>query len=286
MKYVIISPVRNEGKFIRNTLDAVLSQSVKPEKWIIVNDGSQDDTGSIIDEYAKKNGCIETIHRSDRGYRQSGTGVIEAFYDGYNSLTSFTWDFIVKLDGDVTVDKSYFETCFKIFEQEPKLGIGGGMICNLVDGRIIREKTPLFHVRGATKIYRKDCWCAIGGLIKAPGWDTVDEIKANMLGWKSRTFSDLPVIHHRRTGSADGPWKDSIKHGLANYVAGYHPVFMIFKCIRRIFVKPYVIGATGILYGFLKAYYNRMDRIQDEQLIQYIRNEQIKRITFRQSIWK
>jgi len=286
MNYVIISPVRNEGEFIQNTLDAVIAQTVKPTEWIIVNDGSNDDTAGIIASYTNVHPWIKLIDRPDRGYRKSGAGVMEAFYDGYNALESKSWNFIVKLDGDVTFDEYYFENCFNKFAQDSELGICGGIICYVIDGQVVHEKNPVFHVRGATKIYRSECWFAIGGLVKAPGWDTIDEFKANMLGWKSRTFSELNVIHHRVTGSADGTWRNAIKDGLADYVAGYHPVFMAVKCIRKLFVKPYFIFSIGIFCGFMKGYICRIPQVEDERLIRYIRHEQLKRLTFRSSIWK
>jgi len=185
IQYVIITPVRDEALYIEKTIESVASQTIKPVEWVIVNDGSTDDTGKIIDQYSKNYPWMHIIHRENRGFRKSGGGVIEAFYDGYNSLKSKDWDFIVKLDGDLSFKQDYFEGCFERFRANPKLGIAGGTICHLINGILKPEKNPQFHVRGATKIYRKVCWDAIGGLIKAPGWDAVDEVKANMLGWHS-----------------------------------------------------------------------------------------------------
>src|SRR5256885_1602221 len=83
------------------------------------------------------------------------------------------------------------------------------------------------------------------GLIEAPGWDTVDEYKANMLEWATYTFPEVKLWHHRVAGDAQGKWKNWVKNGLANYVAGYHPLFMGCKCGKRLFAKPYGVGAVG-----------------------------------------
>jgi glycosyltransferase involved in cell wall biosynthesis len=284
-KYVIVTPVRDEQEYIENTIKSVISQTLQPLQWIIVNDGSTDNTGAIIENYAKAIPWIKAVHRLNRGARVAGGGVIEAFYDGYHSIDSQKWDFIIKLDGDLSFDADYFEKCFRKFDRDPKLGIGGGVITHLIDGTSEIEESPLFHVRGATKIYRKACWDAIGRLIQAPGWDTLDEVKANMLGWKTQSFPDIKLIHHRFTGQADGAWRNWIKNGTANYISGYHPLFMYLKCLKRIFQKPYVLGSVGLFYGFIKGYIKKIPQIDDKELIHYIREQQLRKLTFRKSIW-
>lgn len=286
IKYVVITPVRDEEKFMEETVRSVASQTVRPAEWIIVNDGSSDRTGVILDQCAAQFSWMRVIHRPNRGFRKSGGGVIEAFYDGYNALRRDDWEFLVKLDGDLTLMPDYFERCFEHFGEQPKLGIGGGAICHEVDGELKVEANPKFHVRGATKIYRKACWEAIGGLWSAPGWDTIDEAKANMLGWKSDTFGELQVIHHRLTGSADGLVRDRIKHGLACYVSGYHPLFLAASCLYRIVQKPYLLGSFAIGYGFVKGYVDHVPRVNDTRLIGYMRSQQLRRLCGLETIWK
>jgi len=284
-RYIIISPVRNEDKYIEKTIASVFLQTIKPLEWIIVNDGSTDKTGIIIDRYSKQHHWIRTVHRKDRGFRKAGGGVIEAFYDGYNAVKESDYEYIVKLDGDLSFDSDYFEKCFIEFNKDLNLGIGGGTIVHEIQGQFEVEKAPLFHVRGATKIYRKACWDVIGKLVKSPGWDTLDEAKANMLGWTTRSFPEIKLLHHRYTGQADGPWRDSVKNGMANYVSGYHPLFMIFKCLTRTFRKPYLISSIGLSYDFIKGYFGNIPQIDDQELIHYIRKQQLRKLLFRKSIW-
>ena len=127
--YVIISPVRDEEAHLRSTIRSMAAQTVRPREWIIVNDGSSDDTAKIIDNAAARNTWIRAVHRADRGFRKSGGGVVEAFNEGLAALETTDWEFIVKLDGDLSFDSTYFEKCFRRFADEPALGIGGGMIC-------------------------------------------------------------------------------------------------------------------------------------------------------------
>ncbi len=286
MRYVIITPIRDEEKRIEATIESVRHQSLLPAEWVIVDDGSTDRTGEIIDRYAAQYSWIRVIHRENRGYRKSGGGVMEAFYEGYNALNSSDWDFIVKLDGDLTFDFDYFDRCFEYFRQDPELGIGGGEICHDICGTLKVEANPRFHVRGATKIYRRACWKAIGGLWPAPGWDTIDEVKANMSGWKTYAFTDLRLLHHRFTGSEEGLLRDRVKHGVACYVSGYHPIYVLASSVLRVTQKPYIVGSAAILYGFIKGYLNQSPRVEDRSYIGYIRGQQLRRLCGMQTIWR
>ncbi len=285
-RYVIISPVRNEAKYLPTTIGSVASQTVRPRLWVIVDDGSSDETRRIIDEAASKYDWIRAVHRADRGSRRAGSGVMEAFYDGYNLTPPDSFEFLVKLDGDLSFQPDYFERCFSAFRSEPSLGVAGGLVCTIANGKTEPEfNDPLFHVRGPTKIYRLECWRQIGGLIRAPGWDTFDQVKANMLGWKTRTFHDIRLVHHRSTGGAYGAWSNYTKNGLANYVVGYHPLFMFLKCLRRIFRRPYGLAAVGLMTGFLRGYVKRIPQVDDRAVIQYLRKQQMNCLFGRKSLW-
>jgi len=285
--YIVITPVRNEEQYLPATVRCMATQSVLPAQWILIDDGSTDATPGIVDAAAAQHPWIKPIHRKDRGFRQAGGGVMEAFFAGYDSLTDSGWEFLVKLDGDLSFSADYFQQCFDRFKANPKLGIGGGTICSEVRGTLEVESKidPVFHVRGATKIYRRQCWEHIGGLIRAPGWDTLDEVKANMLGWATATFPELKLAHHRATGQAYGLWRDLVKNGQANYITGYHPLFMFFKCVRRLVEKPFLVGGCALGIGFLGGYLKRVPRLADEQVMRYFRQQQINRLLGRKSLW-
>ena len=357
MPYVIITPVRNEGAHFQQTIDSVVSQTIRPAAWVVVDDGSTDNTPQLIAAAAQKHPWLIPVYRQDRGFRKQGGGVIEAFYDGYARLGSSSsassvvnsagsiadrnprianpsgphttlvpktdepavspienrkskienpsavlslqhsttpplqystpWNFLVKLDGDLSFAPNYFEDCFKHFAADPKLGIGGGRVYCQVNGAMVEDSPgdPAFHVRGATKIYRRECWDQIGGLIQAPGWDTLDEIKANMLGWKTYSFHDLRLLQLKPTGAVDGSWRNWVKNGRANYITGYHPLFMLFKCFKRTFEPPYGVAALGLFGGFFGSYLKRAPRVDDRALIKYLRAQQMRRLAFRSSLW-
>jgi poly-beta-1,6-N-acetyl-D-glucosamine synthase len=286
VRYVIITPVRDEEKYVEATIRSVTSQTILPAEWIIVDDGSSDNTAEIAERHTTQFPWIHVIRKPNRGFRKPGGGVIEAFYDGYKTLRYNDWDFLVKLDGDLTLSANYFEKCFEHFALDVKLGVGGGEIYHELRGEQTLEANPKFHVRGATKIYRRACWEAIGSLLQSPGWDTIDEVKANMLGWKSYSFSELHILHHRITGTAEGAFRGRIKHGVACYISGYHPLFLMASCLSKLVQKPYVAGSFAIAYGFLKGYWTHTPRVKDAELIRYLRNQQLRRLCGLDTIWR
>lgn len=287
-RYVIVTPVRDEARYVGNTLASVGSQTILPCQWVIVNDGSGDATGEIVERYAAGRPWMTIIHRQDRGYRSAGGGVIDAFNAGYANVRFARWNYIVKLDGDLSFASDYFERCFERFEADARLGIAGGTIYRVEQGGPVIDSAgdPAFHVRGATKIYRRACWNRIAPLPAAPGWDTIDEVEANLRGFHTRTFADLQVIQHKPTGAADGTWRNAFKNGRANYLAGYHPLFMLAKCIRRASRAPLSVEPFALIAGFLSGYFKKLPHEAGDDVVRYLREQQIRRLFLRPSIYQ
>lgn len=286
ISYVVVTPVRDEEAYLPFTIDSMVKQTIRPQEWIIVNDGSKDKTGQIIEEAASRHSWIRGVHCADRGYRKWGAGIIEAFYAGFNALTCRNWDFMSKLDGDLSFEPDYFESCFRKFQENPAIGIGGGVLYHYENGKRVLERHPTFHVRGGVKIYHRACWDALDGLWVGPGSDTVDEVKANMLGWTSMSFTDIHMIHHRFTGASWGRWGSLVKDGKIDYVTGYHPLFEAAKSVVRLVRRPYVLGSVAMVYGYVTARLQRMQRVDDPELIRYLRRQQLARLFGGKTIWK
>jgi biofilm PGA synthesis N-glycosyltransferase PgaC len=287
LSYIIITPARDEAEYIGSTIESVVAQSIRPAEWVLVNDGSTDATGAVIDGYARKYPWISPIHQANRGRRDADIGAIEAFVTGYQALKTRDWEFLVNLDADLWLEPDYFAMCFEEFDEDLRLGIGGGTLYHHDEaGREVIELGPSLHVRGATKIYRRGCWNAIGGLAEEPGWDTLDEVKANMAGWRTRSFREIGALHQRPTGASGGSWRDSVKNGRSDYYLGYHPLFTLVKCLTRVFKAPYVVDGVGNLYGFMSGYVNGRPQVNNKEIMRYVRKQQLRRLALMESIWK
>lgn len=284
-RYVVITPARNEEANIGETIASMQRQTILPTAWYIVDDGSTDGTASIVEEAALHAPWIHLISRENRGYRVSG-GDVQSFQVGYDQLSGTGWDYLVKLDSDLRFSEEYFASCLRAFRQDERLGIAGGTIYNLDGDERVAEEHPTFHVRGATKIYRRGCWEDIGGLVRTPAWDTIDEVSANMHGWTTRTLSDVPIDHLRTTGDAAGQWSNWVKNGRAAYLVGYHPLFLAARAARRIVKPPWVVGTVGLLWGYVRSVLKREPKAVNEEVVVYVRQQQLYRLTRRESVWR
>jgi len=283
-KYVIITPVRDEEQFVEECLKSVTSQTIKPRKWIIINDGSTDGTRQIIEKYLKEHSWIQLVNLEDKGVRKPGGEYV--LHIGFDMINIDDYEYIVRLDADLSFEKDFFEELFIRFSQDPSLGIASGVCYIPVGHKLIEEVVPAFHTRGGNKVYRRNCLKQIGNIEHVMGFDTVDEVKANMLGWRTQGFRELRVIHHRRTGSAKGILKGKINGGKSAYFASYHPLFMIVRGLWRMKDKPYIISGLALMYGFFLGYILRLPQVDDPDLIRYLRKQQMNKLLLRHTIWK
>jgi glycosyltransferase involved in cell wall biosynthesis len=277
LSYVVISPVKDEAAYIETTLQSMINQTVLPTQWVIVNDGSQDATANIVQDYMKDHPWIKLINRQANPGRKRGKGVIEAFYAGYDAL-DFPYDCVVKLDGDVSFSSDYFESLLKQFAADPQLGIAGGGLYERPDGKTWRLYTIKDIVRGCTKVYRRACFEAIGGLVASMGWDGIDEWKARTLGWKVRSFLELTIYHYRFTGAATGFVKSYIEQGYGAYRMGYHPLFILARGIRRMADRPYLIGGAAMVGSYGLAWLRKQELLADPAVVRYVRQTQMKKL--------
>jgi len=284
--YAVITPARNEARYIERTIDSMLRQTVQPTKWVIVDDGSTDGTARLAEQSLAGAGWVDVVSRPDRGHRSAGTGVVEAFRVGEGHIAGIDWAYLVKLDADVEFEADYFERCLAEFDQDPDLGIAGGTVYDVLGDHTTWEPHPAFHVRGATKIYRRACWEDIGGLIDGTGWDTIDELKANQMGWSTRTLPEIPIYQLRPSGQAAGAWSNWVKNGVAAYRSGYHPAFLLARAGKRLVRPPSIVAPTALIWGYTKSWIQRVDRPNDPELLTFVREQQRNRLLGRDSVWK
>lgn len=286
-KYCIVTPVKNEEKFLRSTIACVAAQEILPQRWIIINDNSSDSTPDIIKEAEKQYPWIEGVHnyeeRQKSVRRMGGQAVVHL---GLERINIDDYDFIARMDSDVNFAPDFFKNLLAEFDRNKRLGIASG-VCYVTKGeKLIEEKHPRWHTRGPLKMYRRECFRDIGGLIREEGWDTVDGLKANMLGWATHSFPEHQVIHLRKTQTASGLLKGRMNLGRTAYFTGYHPLFMLARSIGRFRRRPLIIGGIYMFAGYLEGFIKRLPRIEDKQLIHYIQTQQLNKLLGKETMWK
>jgi len=281
--YVLITPAYNESEFIEETMKSVVAQTLSPMKWVIVDDGSSDTTAEIVRQYEKHYDYIECVrcsHQPDRSYYGSN---VYAIHEGYHRVEDLTYDYVAILDADMILCPNYYEEIFKRFEMNQDLGIATGTYLEEIDHRLTEALIDRHSTPKALQVFRRACYDQIGGYIpcKNGGEDSCAEVMARMYGWQTWSFRDIQTIHQRPVGARGDR---SILHaqfrqGLADYCLAAHPMFMLFKCLRRCLIeKPYVGSGLARFTGFIYGYLTREQRLIPDSVRRYLRQEQVKRM--------
>lgn len=276
-RYLLISPCRNEAEFMRQTMDTVVVQTERPEKWVIVDDGSSDATPAILEEYAAKHSWITIVTRPDRGRRSVGPGVIEAFYAGYQSIDPDDYDYLCKLDLDLRLPPRYFEILMDRMEADPRLATCSGKAFIADGDAIVSERHGDETSLGMTKFYRVDKFKAIGGFVHEVMWDGIDCHRCRMMGWSARSWDEpeLRFIHLRPMGSSQQSiYTGRIRHGYGQYFMGTGLPWILATAVYRIPEKPYVIGGLLIFWGWLKSALQQKPRYDDLEFRRFLRHYQ------------
>ena len=281
---VIVSPVRDEAKLIAKTIDSIVAQTVRPMEWVIVDDGSKDNTAAIVREYMAKHDFIRLVTITDRGFRKLGGGVVAAFKFGLTQIASPSFQYIAKLDGDMSFGPRYLETMFKAFESDPKLAAVSGKVYRPEGGGFVEEWTIDEHVAGQFKLYRWEAYQDIGGFVEEVLWDGIDVHTARMKGWHTMSFDDpeARLIHHRLMGSSDkNVYRGRLRLGRGIYFMGYHPLYALASSIFRMGEKPFLIGGLLIFVGYVKAAIQRVPRYDNPEFRAYLQNWQLSKLKAR-----
>lgn len=279
LNYVLITPARNEADFIELTIKSVLAQTVRPLRWVIVNDGSTDATADIVSNYTGVHSWIEMIQMPERRERHFG-GKAHAVAAGRQRVAGLEFDVIGNLDADVSFEPDYFEFLLGRFAENPKLGVAGTAFQegNL---RYNYELVGLEHVSGMCQMFRRECFEAIGGyaVIKSGGIDLIAVLSARAKGWETRTFVEKSFIHHRTQGGAlhsglRGRWH----MGRKDYLLGNHLLWEFFRSVYQMQYKPYMIGGVLVFAAYLWYALRGSERTMPKELIALRRSEQMSRL--------
>jgi len=283
IKYIIVTPAFNEAEYIEQTIKGVLAQSVLPCKWIVVDDGSTDDTAKIVLRYAEGYKWIQYIYRTkELGQSYYGSNV-NAIMTGYAQIKTVNYDFLAILDADISLPKNYYEQIFSRFSQDEKLGVASGVYEDKINGKLRKILNDRRSTPKAIQVFRKECFEQIGGYLplKYGGEDTCSCVMARMNGWKSWSFPELCVVHNKPigTGHAGNMLKIRFRHGLNEYGLATHPLFMLVKSLRRcVKERPIIAGGLARMAGFLYGYCSREKRQIPDEMVRFIRREQMGRL--------
>jgi glycosyltransferase involved in cell wall biosynthesis len=283
-RILVISPVRNEAAHIERVVRAVAAQELLPARWIVVDDGSDDDTLKILRRLEPEvpfldvfeSGALPEVVR-DRLARAAAPRTFNCGLAAAGDWREYTH--VMKLDGDVELRPNYFSELMSRFAADPARGLAGGMLEEPTDsGGFRRIQIPRVHVHGALKLYTRECFAAIGGVQERLGWDTIDETYARMRGFKSWSFPDLVSIHHRPAGSADGTMRGRARHGECAYIAHFTPTWVALRAFKVGRWRPVGLSGIAFFYGYVRAAVRRVERVDDPEYRRFTHMELRRRM--------
>jgi poly-beta-1,6-N-acetyl-D-glucosamine synthase len=281
-KFIVVSPVRNEDRYLAKNIQCIIDQTVRPKKYLLVDDGSTDETSEIIKNAARNYPWIHYVRCNDRGERQVGPGVVEAFYSGYAAASTDEYDFICKTDGDLTFGPRYFEVLFQKFDNDPCLGSASGKLYLDTDsGHLNEERISDESVLGGMLCLRRKCFEDIGGFVQEVMWDGIVFHRARMAGWRTRSFHDQELIihHHRLMGSSyKSIYHGRLRWGWGQYFMGTHPLYLLAIGLYRMIERPLFVGGILIVLGYLKGWIKNSKRYEYPGFRKSLRAWQFERL--------
>ena len=277
VRHIVITPVYNEEKYLTVFIKSIISQTLIPEELILVDDNSSDRTSLIIQGFAEQYPWIRYIFHKSENHKAQGKKVINAFNYGLKQVCQTNVDFISKIDADLELPHNYFMKIAQAFNEDPKVGICGGIIQELQENQWINIRVASYHIRGALKSYRRECFEQIGGLISVLGWDGLDEMKAMHKGWTTKTINSS--VKHFRPASKDyDPVELNYKLGTANYLNGSNLFLAVIRSLSKISHKPYFLVCISFIRGYLNSYNKKIARNVNQDLAKFINKFHLKRL--------
>jgi poly-beta-1,6-N-acetyl-D-glucosamine synthase len=277
--YAVVTPVRDEAANLRRLADCLAAQTLPPETWLIVDDGSTDGTSDLLSSLTAEHPWIKSMSAGG-AQLQRGAPIVRAFHAALTELEPLP-DVVVKLDADISMEPDHFERLVREFAQDPRLGIAGGIGYERQSDGIWRQRHGTGPaVWGGCRAYRRECLREILPLEERMGWDTLDLMKANLRSWRTEVFYDLSFRHHRVEGERDGRrLRTTLIQGEAAHFMGYRVSYLLVRTLYRMLRDP---AAVGLIVGYLRALVRREPTLADPELRAYVRSQQsIRRLPLR-----
>jgi glycosyltransferase involved in cell wall biosynthesis len=280
ISYVLITPARNEERFIKKTIESMIHQTFLPLKWVIVDDASTDKTPEIVRIYLAQYSWMEMIQMPARRDR-SFSAKVNAFNAGCQMVRDLQFEVIGNMDADIEFDEDFLAFLMGKFREDATLGVAGTVFRE--EG--YNSETDSFeghkHVSGQCQLFRRACFEEIGGYIpyRAGGIDWMAVTMARMKGWKTKSFREKYFFHCRPGGTAErGTLASSFSCGEKDYYLGGHPVWEIFRVAYRTTKRPYLFSGLALALGYCSAFLYRVPRPVSMELMTFHRKEQMAKL--------
>ena len=276
LRLAVVVSFLNEERYLPTFLASVAAQTRPPDELLLVDDGSTDASAAIADQFAAEHPYARALRRPRRPVerdRLANAAVVASFEWGVEQLEQVP-DVVSKMDADLDLTATLFAAVERALVADSALGVVGSFLCVEDGGRLRREFNPVDHVRGPNKFYRWSCFEDIAPLVPHLGWDTVDEIKARMHGWRSRSL-ELPEgdpLHMRPTGLHDGRLRAFRRWGTCAWCFGQPAAIVFAGGFTRIAERPYVLGGLNYVVGWALAGLRGTPRV-DSDVRAFVRGE-------------
>jgi len=283
-RILIISPVRNEAAHIERVVRAVAAQELRPARWIVVDDRSDDGTLELLRRLEPDVDFLTVMEAPAPEARPVRDRLARAaaprtFNAGLATVDWREYTHVMKLDGDIELPPSYFRDMVTRFDADPSLGLAGCVLVEPTDDGGMRQiKIAHSHVHGAVKLYTHECFEQIGGIVERLGWDTIDETYARMRGFGTQTFPEIVSVHLRPLGSADGTVRGHARHGECAYVAHFTPSWVALRAVKVATRRPRVVSGLAFFYGYVRAAARRVEQVPDPEYRRFTRQELRRRM--------
>ena len=281
LTYAVVTPARDEARNLPRLAECLAAQIVLPMAWLIVENGSTDDTLAVARSLEERHSWVEVCSLAGENVPTRGGPIARAFEAGLKALETEP-GVVVIVDADVSLEPEYFERLMEKFGAEPRLGMASGSRYELQRGEWRRHnQTGSTTVEGQCRAYRWACLPAVLPLDDAMSWDGIDAIKANLGGWSTRTFNDFGYRHHRPIGARDGSRATAwASEGRGAYYMGYRPYYLVLRAFHHSRREP---AALGLLWGYASSAIRRSGRCPDKAVVDYVRDDQSLRNILRRT---
>ena len=146
----VIVPIYNVERYINKCIDSIIHQSYKNLEIILVDDGSPDKCGEIIDEYSRIDKRIHVIHKSNGGLSSARNA----------GLDIASGDFIGFVDSDDYIDYNMYEELFDVIKCHDVDIVYSNFQTEYLDGRIegCDKNSGQIYIRSSLDVLRDMMW--------------------------------------------------------------------------------------------------------------------------------